>query len=212
MDSTFGAQALQGLSTAEAARRLSTDGANEVVESRDPRITRIAVRFWAPIPWMLEAAIGLQLITGELIEALIIGALLVFNVVLGLIQEERATGVLDALKQKLAPIASVHRDGAWTRIPAADIVTGDLVQLSLGCVVPADLRILTGSVLLDQSMLTGESVPIEAGAGSQAYAGALVRRGSAAGVVTATGSRTYFGAPQNWSKSPAAKAPNSAPS
>lgn len=193
MDSTFGAQALQGLSTAEAARRLSTDGANEVVESRDPRITRIAVRFWAPIPWMLEAAIGLQLITGELIEALIIGALLVFNVVLGLIQEERATGVLDALKQKLAPIASVHRDGAWTRIPAADIVTGDLVQLSLGCVVPADLRILTGSVLLDQSMLTGESVPIEAGAGSQAYAGALVRRGSAAGVVTATGSRTYFG-------------------
>ena len=193
MGSTFEAQSLQGLSNEEAARRLSKDGSNEVAEPRESWVRRIVGRFWAPIPWMLEAAIGLQLITGEWLEALIIGALLVFNVVLGLAQEERATGVLDALKQKLAPIASVHRDGAWSRIPAADIVIGDLVQLSLGCIVPADLRILTGSVLLDQSMLTGESAPIEAGAGSQAYAGALVRRGSAAGVVTATGSRTYFG-------------------
>ena len=127
MDSTFAAQALHGVSTAEAARRLSTDGANEVAEPHAPLIKRIAVRFWAPIPWMLEAAIGLQLVTGELLEALIIGALLVFNVVLGLVQEERATGVLDALKQKLAPIASAYRDGAWSRLLAAEIVIGDLV-------------------------------------------------------------------------------------
>ena len=90
-------------------------------------------------------------------------------------------------------VAAVRRDGKWTTIPAAKLVIGDVVKLSLGSVVAADVHIATGSVLLDQSMLTGESLPVEAGAGADAYAGAMVRRGEAVGEVTATGERTKFG-------------------
>jgi H+-transporting ATPase len=142
---------------------------------------------------MLEAAIVLQLAIGEYTEALIIAALLIFNVLLGSFQEARADATLAALKSKLALKAYVKRDGEWIEAPAATLVPGDLVRLSLGSVVPADARVLDGSVLLDQSMLTGESVPAEAGPGKTAYAGALVRRGGATAEITATGQRTYFG-------------------
>jgi len=100
---------------------------------------------------------------------------------------------LDALKSKLALNASVRRNGTWKIIPAAELVPGDLVKLSLGSVVAADVRLVEGDVLLDQSMLTGESLPIEGGPGLQTYAGALVRRGEALAEVTATGGRTKFG-------------------
>jgi H+-transporting ATPase len=119
--------------------------------------------------------------------------LLLFNAGLGLFQEGQAQATVDALKSRLALIASVRRDGKWTTVPAAELVAGDIVKLSLGAVVPADVRLSAGSVLLDQSMLTGESAATEAGAGSQAFAGALVRRGEAVAVVTATGERTKFG-------------------
>ena len=108
-------------------------------------------------------------------------------------QEGRAQATLAALKSRLALNASVRRDGAWTTVPAAELVPGDIVKLSLGAVVAADVRLTDGRVLLDQSMLTGESVPIEAGPGLQTYAGALVRRGEAVAEVTATGARTKFG-------------------
>ena len=98
-----------------------------------------------------------------------------------------------ALKQRLAPTAIVCRDGSWQRLPAAEIVPGDAVRLPLGAVVPADARVVSGAVLVDQSMLTGELVPVEAGPGSTVYAGALLRRGEAVVEVTATGGRTYFG-------------------
>ena len=120
-------------------------------------------------------------------------ALLVFNAALGLFQESRAQATLAALKSRLALNASVRRDGAWKTVPAAELVPGDVVKLSLGAVVAADVHLTGGEVLLDQSMLTGESVPIEAGAGVQTYAGALVRRGEAVAEVTATGARTKFG-------------------
>ena len=120
-------------------------------------------------------------------------ALLAFNAALGFFQEGRAQATLAALKSRLALNASVKRDNAWTTIPAAQLVVGDVVKLSLGAVVAADVRLTDGSVLLDQSMLTGESVPIEAGAGFNTYAGALVRRGEAVAEVTATGTRTKFG-------------------
>ncbi|MGA3304136.1 MAG: HAD-IC family P-type ATPase [Methylovirgula sp.] len=118
---------------------------------------------------------------------------MVFNAALGLLQESRAQATLAALKSRLALNASVRRDGAWKTVPAAELVPGDMVKLSLGGVVAADVRLTEGEVLLDQSMLTGESVPIEAGAGVQTYAGALVRRGEAVAEVTATGVRTKFG-------------------
>jgi H+-transporting ATPase len=155
---------------------------------------RMAIeKFWAPVPWMLEAAIILELVLGKYIEAAIIAALLIFNAALGLFQESRAQATLAALKSRLALNASVRRDGAWKTLPAVDLVTGDVVKLSLGAVVAADVHLTGGEVLLDQSMLTGESVPIEAGTGVQTYAGALVRRGEAVAEVTATGVRTKFG-------------------
>ena len=126
-------------------------------------------------------------------EAAIIAGLLVFNAALGLLQESRAQATLAALKSRLALTASVRRDGGWKTVPAAELVPGDVVKLSLGGVVAADVRLTAGEVLLDQSMLTGESVPIEAGPGLQTYAGALVRRGEAVAEVTATGARTKFG-------------------
>ena len=150
-------------------------------------------KFWAPVPWMLEAAIVLEVALGNYIEAAIIAGLLVFNAALGLFQESRAQATLAALKSRLALNASVRRDGGWKTVPAAELVPGDVVKLSLGGVVAADVRLTAGEVLLDQSMLTGESVPIEAGAGVQTYAGALVRRGEAVAEVTATGARTKFG-------------------
>ena len=150
-------------------------------------------KFWAPVPWMLEAAIVLELVLGKYVEAGIIAGLLVFNAALGLFQESRAQATLAALKSRLALDASVRRDGAWRTMPATELVPGDVVKLSLGGVVAADVRLTGGEILLDQSMLTGESIPTEAGAGAQTYAGALVRRGEAVAEVTATGARTKFG-------------------
>ncbi len=182
-----------GLSSAEATRRLAADGPNEVTEARESAARRVLRHFWAPVPWMLEATVVLQLAIRGYIEAALIAAILIFNVALGVFQENRADAALALLKQHLTLKARVRRDGQWTQLPAATLVAGDLVALSLGNVVPADIRILEGSLLLDQSMLTGESIPVQAEAGQLAYAGAPVRRGEATGVVTATGARTYFG-------------------
>ena len=183
----------QGLSSQEAERRLARIGPNAVVEAHISPFVRIARRFWEPVPWMLEASIVLQLAIGEHFEALIIAALLIFNVALGVFQEGRANAALATLKSRLALKAFVKRDGRWIEIAAAGLVPGDLVRLTLGSIVPADVRILDGSVLLDQSMLTGELVAVETGPGKTAYASALVRRGAATAEITATGQRTYFG-------------------
>ncbi|WP_232298981.1 HAD-IC family P-type ATPase [Granulicella tundricola] len=135
----------------------------------------------------------LQLVLHKFVEAGIIAALLIFNAGLAFFQESRAQATLNALRSRLALNASTLRDGAWTIIPAAQLVVGDIVKLSLGEVVAADARILDGSVLLDQSMLTGESLPVEAGLGADMFSGALVRRGEATACVTETGDRTKFG-------------------
>jgi H+-transporting ATPase len=182
-----------GLSSQEAAGRLRKDGPNAMPDTALHPLLRALHKVWAPVPWMLEAAILLELALGKYLEAAIITALLIFNAVLGFFQESRAQATLAALKSRLALNADVRRDGAWKTIPAAELVTGDLVKLSLGGVVAADVTLTAGEVLLDHSMLTGESVPIEAGSGVQTFAGALVRRGEAVAVVTATGGRTKFG-------------------
>ena len=128
-------------------------------------------KFWAPVPWLLEASTVLQIFLHKYFEASVIAGLLVFNAALAYFQEGKAQATLAALKSRLALNASVKRDGAWKTVPAANLVVGDLVKLSLGGVVAADVHLLEGPVLLDQSMLTGESVPIEAGPGLQTYAG-----------------------------------------
>ena len=182
-----------GLSSADASARLSQYGPNSIADVEPRPIRRILEKFSAPVPWLLEATVLLELLLGKYVEAAVILALLILNAAIGYFQESRAQATLVALRSRLSPTASALRDRTWTTIRAADLVPGDVIKLSLGGVVAADVRISAGNVLLDQSMLTGESVPIDAGAGAQAYAGALIRRGEATGLVTATGSKTKFG-------------------
>jgi H+-transporting ATPase len=182
-----------GLTGDEARRRLEKFGPNTIPDTALHPLRRALTKFWAPVPWMLEAAVVLELALGKYVEASIIAGLLAFNAVLGFLQEGRAQATLAALKSRLALNASVRRDNGWRTIPAAGLVPGDIVKLSLGAVVAADVRLIEGEVLLDQSMITGESIPIEAGPGLETYAGALVRRGEAVAEVTATGVRTKFG-------------------
>ena len=186
-------QAPLGLTSAEASSRLQSFGRNAMPDTVEALWRRALGKFWAPVPWMLEAAVVLQLLLGRFVEAGVIGTLLAFNAALGLFQEGRAQATLDALKSRLAVVASVSRDGVWRTVGAADLVPGDIVKLSLGGIVGADVRLIDGEILIDQSMLTGESLPIEAGPGRETYAGALVRRGEAIAQVTATGIRTKFG-------------------
>ncbi len=187
------AAAPDGLSTDEARARLARFGPNEMPDTTARPWRMALAKFWAPVPWMLEAAVILQIVLHEYVEAAVIAALLVFNAALGFFNEGRAQATLAALKSRLALTAAVRRDGAWKNVTATELVPGDKVKLSLGAVVAADVKLEEGSILLDQSMLTGESVPVEAGPGLQTYAGALVRRGEATAVVTATGARTKFG-------------------
>jgi H+-transporting ATPase len=182
-----------GLTSDEARRRLEALGPNAIADVAQHPVRRAVGKLWAPVPWMLEAAILLQLFLGDYVEAGVVAFLLVANAAIGFFQESRAQATLDALKSRLALAAAVRRDGIWTTVAAATLVAGDLVKLSLGCVVAADVRLLDGSILVDQSMLTGESLPVEAGAGAETYAGALIRRGEAVGEVIATGIRTKFG-------------------
>ena len=186
-------EAADGLTSDEARRRLATSGPNSMPDTAENPLRRALTKFWSPIPWMLEAATILELVLGKYVEAGIIAVLLFFNAALGFFQEGRAQATLAALKKRLALTASVHRDGTWKNLPAADLVPGDIIKLSLGGVVAADVKLLEGNVLLDQSMLTGESIGSEAGPGFQTFAGALVRRGEAIAEVTATGTRTKFG-------------------
>ena len=182
-----------GLTSDVASGRLQKDGPNAMPDTSAHPFRDALAKFWAPVPWLLEASIVLQVVLHKYLEALIIAGLLVFNAALAYFQEGRAQATLKALKSRLAMNASVLRDGAWKTVQATELVRGDLVKLSLGGVVAADVHLVGGSVLLDQSMLTGESLPIEAGSGADTYAGALVRRGEATAEVTATGVNTKFG-------------------
>ena len=182
-----------GLTSDEASKQLQKDGPNAMPDTSAHPLRDVLVKFWAPVPWLLEFAIVLQVVLHKYLEAAVIAGLLIFNAALAYFQEGRAQATLDALKHRLALNASVLRDNAWKTIPASEVVYGDLIKLSLGGVVAADVHLLDGSVQLDQSMLTGESLPVEAGAGFDTYAGALVRRGEATAQVTATGVRTKFG-------------------
>ena len=182
-----------GLTSEEASRRLLEFGPNAVAEKKPHLIVALLARFWAPVPWMLEVTIMLELALGKFLEAAVIAVLLVFNASLSLFQETRARDALELLQKRLAVRARVLRDRVWSLIPAEQLVPGDFVHLQMGDLVPADVGIGDGEVLLDQAALTGESVPIEAERGQTAYAGSMVKRGEASGEVMATGTRTYFG-------------------
>jgi H+-transporting ATPase len=182
-----------GLTGSEARRRIAEFGPNVVAEEAPPAWRTFLGKLWSPIPWLLEIAMVVEIGLGKYIEAAVIAGLLLFNATLGFVQEGRAGAALAALRKRLAPSALVRRNGEWIRLPASEVVPDDAIRLPLGALVPADARLVSGSVMVDQSMLTGESVPVDANPGDQVYAGSLVRRGQAIAVVTATGSKTNFG-------------------
>ncbi len=183
----------RGLSAAEARTRLRQYGPNAVPEARPHPWRVLFGKFWSPVPWMLEATVVLQLALGKADEALVIAILLVLNALLSFFQESRANQALALLRQRLSVTARVLRDGRWQPIAAQELVPGDVAHIRLGDLAPADIHLSEGALLLDQSALTGESLPVEAGAGATVYAGSTVRCGEATGEVTATGARTYFG-------------------
>ncbi|MGH2717424.1 MAG: HAD-IC family P-type ATPase, partial [Actinomycetota bacterium] len=183
----------EGLTSARAAELLETFGPNAVEERSVPAWKRLALRFWGPLPWMLEVTIALTLALSKDLQAAIITALLVVNGLLAFLQSSKADRALAALRQRLAVTARARRDGSWQRIPARELVPGDLVRIRTGDVVPADLNLVEGNVSVDQSTLTGESLPEEIEPGDPALASSLVQRGEATGVVTATGSVSFFG-------------------
>ena len=183
----------RGLTSAAAAERLASVGPNAIEDERAPAWRQLAAKFWGPVPWMLEAAVALQVLLGRDFEAVVIAALLVFNAAVALAQERRAQDALALLRQHLHVNARVLRDDRWTVIPAEQLVPGDVVHVRAGDLVPADLHWFDGSVTLDQAVLTGESLPVTSGKGQTAYAGSTARQGEASGEVVATGARTYFG-------------------
>jgi H+-transporting ATPase len=183
----------RGLDSAEAARRLREFGPNAIREDRPHPVRALLARFVGPIPLMLELVIVMQVALGKADEAVVIAVLIVVNAAIGFIEEGRADQALRLLKSRLEVTARVKRDGAWQSVPAESLVPGDLVHLRMGDLSPADVRLAAGELLLDQSALTGESLPVEGRTGLLAYAGAVIKRGEATGEVEATGARTYFG-------------------
>jgi len=186
-------QSVDGLTESEANARLQKYGPNTIPEEKQRTWIVFLRKMWAPVPWMLEASIILELILGKYAEASIIGALVIFNALMSTLQENRAQNALALLRKRLTVSSRVLREGHWQKIASEKIVPGDVVYLRLGDLVPADILIASGNLLVDQSTLTGESMPVEAGKESPVFAGTMVRRGEATGFVMNTGIRTKFG-------------------
>src|SRR5664280_379849 len=183
-----------GLTQAEAAKRLEQYGPNEIVEHKTNPLLKFLSYFWGPIPWMIEVAVILSGAVGHWADFFIILLLLVANGVVGYSEEHQAGNAIDALKAKLATTARVRRDGQWVTPPARELVPGDVIRLRLGDIVPADARLLDGDEIeVDQSALTGESLPATRKPGEAVFSGSILRRGEIGALVYATGAHTYFG-------------------
>ena len=182
-----------GLTTAEARRLTEQYGPNAVAEEKQRPLRVLLSKFWAPVPWMLEAAVALEFLIDKDIEAVVIAGLLVFNACLSFFQESNAQRALALLRRRLSIQVRVRRDGVWQRLPAEQLVPGDEIYLRVGDMAAADARVSSGNILMDHSALTGESTATECAPGATVFTGGLVKRGEAAAIVTATGSRTYFG-------------------
>lgn len=186
-------QTLDGLTSADAAARLKQYGPNAIPETKPHPVLNFLKHFWGPIPWLLEVIILLQLFLGKIAEAIIIAVLVLFNSIVSSIQEKRSADALSMLRQNLQVTARVRRDGQWTVLPAEQLVPDDLIHIRMGDLLPADVKLVDGDLLIDQSALTGESMPVQVSVGATAYAGAVVKHGEANAVVTATGVHTRFG-------------------
>jgi H+-transporting ATPase len=183
-----------GLSQAEAAKRLAQYGPNEIAEHKTNPLLKFLSYFWGPIPWMIEIAVILSGVVGHWPDFFIILLLLLANGVVGYTEERQAGNAIEALKAKLAINARVTRDDTWISAPARELVPGDVIRLRLGDIVPADARLLDGDEIeVDQSALTGESLPATCTTGDAVFSGSIIRQGEIGALVYATGAGTYFG-------------------
>jgi H+-transporting ATPase len=185
--------AAHGLSQAEARQRLTRYGYNEIEEKEEPLWHRVFRRFWGPIPWMIELAALLSAVVQKWDDFVIISIMLLVNAGLDFFQEHRALNALKALRQRLTAEIIVLRDGAFNALPARALVPGDIIRLRIGNIVPADVQLLQGDYLLiDQSALTGESLPVSKKLNDVAYAGTIVKQGEMLAVVVNTAASTNF--------------------
>ena len=190
---TILASSPQGLSAAEVGERLAQYGPNALEEKKANPLLHFLSYFWGPIPWMIEVAAVLSALVKHWADLIIIVSLLVFNAVIGFWEEHEAADALEALKEQLALKARVLRDGKWQEIDAQDLVPGDVIRVRLGDIIPADIKLLEGEYLsVDQSALTGESLPVNKAAGDIAYSGSIAKQGEMVALVTSTGEHTFF--------------------
>jgi H+-transporting ATPase len=183
-----------GLAQADAAKLLVQIGPNEIREEKTNELLKFLSYFWGPIPWMIEAAVVLSAVARHWPDFGIILLLLAANAVVGFWEEHQAGNAIAALRAKLAIKARVERDGNWISLAARELVPGDVIRMRLGDIVPADARLLDGdSIEVDQSALTGESLPATRKSGEAVYSGSIVRQGEIGALVYATGTNTYFG-------------------
>jgi H+-transporting ATPase len=183
-----------GLSQKDGQARLSQYGPNEIEEKKTEAWLQFLAYFWGPIPWMIEAAVILSGLVQHWADFFIILLLLVSNALVGFWEEHQAGNAIAALKAKLAIKAKTLRDGKWITLPARELVPGDVIRLRLGDIVPADARLLEGDpVEVDQSALTGESLPATRKSGEAVFSGSIIRQGEVEAMVYATGGNTYFG-------------------
>ncbi len=182
-----------GLTHAEVDVRRKEHGYNEVAEKKRHPVLKFLGKFWGISAWMLELIMVLSAALGNYSDLAVVGALLVVNAVLGFTQEHRAAGVVEALRRRLQVSARVRRDSSWEVIPARELVPGDVVRLRSGDIIPADVKLLTGALSVDQSALTGESKDVDKAPGEVLSSGSIARQGEGNGVVMLTGAKTYFG-------------------
>jgi len=182
-----------GLTHIEVDVRRKEVGYNEVAEKRGHPILIFLGKFWGLSAWMLELIMVLSVVLGKFSDLAVVSILLVVNAVLSFMQEHRAAGVVETLRKRLQVSARVLRESNWQVIPARDLVPGDIVRLRPGDVIPADIKLLTGALTVDQSALTGESKDADKAPGDVLSSGSVVRRGECNGVVMLTGAKTYFG-------------------
>ncbi len=182
-----------GLTTGEVTTRLKTFGHNAIEEKKKNPVLEFVRRFWGPMPWLLELAMVLSFFLKHDIEGIIILALLTINAIVGFMHTRGSEKAVELLKQRLAVKAKVLRDNNWTMVEAAEIVPGDILVVKLGDIIPADVKIINGELSIDESALTGESLPVESQTSDITYSGSVVKRGEARCVVINTGANTYFG-------------------